>query len=221
MAPRERKPALAALAVLLILLGALGATVMVLRAGDKVSVVEITQNVAAGQPVPESAITEVDISEVDGVDFIRWNQRGDLTTGYVAKTNLEPGSVLSVNMITKKGGPEQQAGKSLIGISVKEGQYPIGLHAGDTVAAYRVGNDVKDSSGTSTSGTGDSGTAGPADTLISDSLVVETNPSASDSSFGGDGSITINVLADNSDAGQLTIAASANEVALVRVPSKN
>jgi len=218
VAPRERKPALAALAVLLILLGALGATVMVLRAGDKISVVEITQNVAAGQPVPASAIAEVEISEVEGVDFIRWNQRGDLTTSYVAKTNLEPGSVLSVNMITRKGGGEQQAGKSLVGISLKEGTYPIGLHAGDTVAAYLVGNDAKDSSSGSTSGTG---TAGSGSTLITDHLVVETNPSTSDSSFGGDGSITINVLADNSDAGPLTIAASANEVALVRVPSKN
>lgn len=219
MAPRERKPALAALAVLLILLGALGATVMVLRAGDKISVVEITQNVAAGQPVPAGAMTEVEISEVDGVDFIRWNQRNDLTTSYVAKTNLEPGSVLSVNMITKKGG-EQQPGKSMIGISLKEGWYPIGLHAGDTVAAYLVGNDAKNSSGGSTSGTG-TDTTGPGNTLISDHLVVETNPSTADSSFGNDGSITINVLADNSDAGPLTIAASAGEVVLVRVPSKN
>lgn len=51
--PRERKPALAALAVLLILVGALGATLMVMRAGDKVSVVEVVAPVAAGNKIPE------------------------------------------------------------------------------------------------------------------------------------------------------------------------
>ena len=46
--PRERKPALAALAVLLILVGALGATMLVLRAGDRIEVVKVTKAIPAG-----------------------------------------------------------------------------------------------------------------------------------------------------------------------------
>ena len=45
--PRERKPALAALAVLLILVGALGATMLVLQAGDRIEVVKITEEIPA------------------------------------------------------------------------------------------------------------------------------------------------------------------------------
>jgi len=220
MAPRERKPALAALAVLLILLGALGATVMVLRAGDKISVIEITENVAAGQPIPESAIREVDISAVDDVTFIRWNQRQNLTTAFVAAGNLQPHSVLTRSMITEKV-QALAPGKSLIGLSLKEGQFPAGLKAGDTVAAYLVGDTTKSSSGTS-SGTGDgTDTTGGSGNLISDHLLVETSPGGSGDSFGGDGSTTVNVLADDSDAGALTSAASNGDVALVLVPSKN
>jgi hypothetical protein len=228
MAPRERKPALAALAVLLILLGALGATVMVLRAGDKISVVEITQNVAAGRPIPQSAIRSVDVSDVSGVTFIRWNQRGNLQSSFVAATNLTPDSVLVRSMITEKG-DALAAGKTLVGLSLKEGQYPDGLKAGDTVAAYLVGNDAKTSTSagsSSTSGSSDSGSSGAdsgsggASTRISAHLVIESM-GGSGSSLGGTDNTSVTVLADDADTGPLTIAASANEVALVLVPNKS
>ena len=222
MAPRERKPALAALAVLLILLGALGATVMVLRAGDKISVVEVTTNVAAGQPIPESAIQQVDISDVPGVTFIRWNQRANLTSGFVAATNLVPNSVLVRSMITDKQ-DALASGKSLVGLSLKEGQYPDGLKAGDTVAAYLVGNDAKTSGSGSASGTGsgsglDSGTG--TSSPIAAHLVIKS-VSGTSNSLGASGNNDVTVLADNSQTSALTIAASANEVALVLVPNKS
>jgi hypothetical protein len=225
MAPRERKPALAALAVLLILLGALGATVMVLRAGDKITVVEITTNVAAGQPIPPGAIRDVDISDVTGMNFIRWNQRANLTSAFVASTNLTPGSVLVRSMIAEKG-DVLASGTSLVGLSLKEGQFPTGLKAGDTVAAYLVGNNAGSStSGSSGSSSGSSGSSGSggsggANTEISDHLVIKSIGGSSDS-FGDSGNVSVTVLADNDATGPLTIAASANDVALVLVPSKN
>jgi hypothetical protein len=221
MAPRERKPALAALAVLLILLGALGATVMVLRAGDKITVVEINTNVAAGQPIPANAIQNVDISNVSGLEFIRWNQRANLTSDFVATTNLTKGTVLVRSMITGKG-DALASGTSLVGLSLKEGQFPTGLKAGDTVAAYLVGNNAGSStSGSSGSTSSSSGsTAGSGNTEISDHLVIKTISTGS-SAFGDSGNISVTVLADNDATGPLTIAASANDVALVLVPGKN
>jgi len=225
VAPRERKPALAALAVLLILLGALGATVMVLRAGDKISVVEITQNVASGEPIPGNAIREVEISDVSDVTFIRWNQRGDLTAHFVAATNLTPNSVLVQSMITQKS-DALAAGKTLVGLSLKPGQFPDGLQPGDTVAAYLVGNDARTSTSSSSgssagsSGSSGSGSGSGGSTLISGHLVIKLMSGGSNSLSGTDNT-SVTVLADDSDAGPLTIAASANEVALVLVPNKS
>ena len=56
--PRERKPALAALAVLLILVGALGATMLVLQAGDRIEVVKITEEIPARPLTPRTLMPE-------------------------------------------------------------------------------------------------------------------------------------------------------------------
>ncbi|MCL2552693.1 MAG: hypothetical protein FWE15_00320 [Actinomycetia bacterium] len=217
MAPRERKPALAALAVLLILVGALGATVMVMRAGNKIEVVVINDNIAAGQPIPMSALKDVEISDVKGIQFIRWGQRNDLTKNYRAATNLMPGTVLTLNQLTK-GQNGLTSGKSIVGLSLKDGQFPDGLKAGDTVAAYRVGNDVsKSSSGSSDGSSGDS--LGGDTSLISGSVIVQ-NVKGSSGDFSS-GNTSVKVLVDSSVAGKLTIAASAGDVALVLVSGKN
>ncbi|WP_245791115.1 hypothetical protein [Actinacidiphila rubida] len=217
MAPRERKPALAALAVLLILVGALGATVMVLRAGNKIEVVAITQDVAAGQPIPQSAIRDIEISDVTDIQFVRWGQRGDLTNNYRAATNLKAGVVLTVPLITK-GNTGLAPGKSIVGLSLKDGQFPSGLNPGDTVAAYRVGIDAT-KSGSSSGSSGGSDSLGSDSSLISDHLIVQTVDTSSGDL--GSGNTSVKVLADSSVAGSLTVAASAGDVALVLVPGKN
>ena len=213
MGPRERKPALAALAVLLILVGALGATVMVMRAGDKVSVVVVTQDVPAGDKIPEAAIKEVMMSDISDnqVHLIRWGQRNDLTSNYQAATNIMAGSVLSESMITAKG-DAVPPGKSIVGLSLKDGQFPDNLDTGSIVAAYRVGTDVATGQSDSTSSTGGSST------LISGHLTVR---SAVGSDGLGSGTTLVNVIVDSADAGALAVAASANEVALVLVPTSS
>ena len=217
MAPRERKPALAALAVLLILVGALGATVMVMRAGNKIEVVQIKGNVAAGQPIPASAIEDVEISDVSSVQFIRWSQREDLSKHYTATTNLLPGTLLTLPMITKGNGG-LAPGRSIVGLSLKDGQFPNGLKAGDTVAAYRVGNDVsKSSSSSGSTGSGDS--LGGDSARISDNVIVQEVKGSSGDFSSGDTSVK--VLVDSDVAGPLTIAAAAGDVSLVLVSGKN
>ncbi len=217
VAPRERKPALAALAVLLILVGALGATVMVLRAGNKVSVVEVTADVAVGDKIPLSAMREVMVADGTDVKYIRWNQRQDLASNWRAATNLTSGSIVVNSMITQKS-EVLAAGKTLVGLSLKKGQFPSGLADGLTVAAYLVGNDVK-SSGDSSGSSGSSGSTGGAEP-ISGNLVIKDIDTGSNSSF-GDGSETITVIADAADAGALATASAAGDVSLVLVPSKH
>jgi hypothetical protein len=216
VAPRERKPALAALAVLLILLGGLGASFMVIRAGNKAGYVEVTQPVAAGDQITEAAIREVMISDDSGLGLIRWEQRGDLIAHYRASVTLVPDSVLSNSMITKKDNV-LTAGKSLVGLSLKDGQFPKdAISVGDTVDAYLVGNDAaKSQSGGS--GSGATAGASPRETLIAGKLIVKSI--STDNSGAGSGDTNVTVIADTSEVGPLTIAASANDVALVRVPS--
>src|SRR5580700_11337568 len=69
-APRERKPALAALAVLLVALGAVAAGFLVINAGHKVAAVEITQEVGQGEQIPASAVQEVEISSNSGLNYV-------------------------------------------------------------------------------------------------------------------------------------------------------
>lgn len=216
VAPRERKPALAALAVLLILVGALGATVIVMRAGNKISVVEVTTQIASGEPIPETAIHEVMISDGSGVDFIKWSQREDLLKHYRAGTNLTKGSLLVTSMITKND-QALTPGKSVVGLSLKDGQFPKGLQPGDTVAAYRVGN-IVGSTSSGKSSTDDSAN----NPLINDHLIIKTIDNSAASSLSGSGNTPVTVLVDTDSAAQLTIAASANQVSLVLVSaSKN
>ncbi|MFI0718787.1 hypothetical protein ACH4UA_10320 [Streptomyces sp. NPDC020939] len=213
-APRERKPALAALAVLLILLGAFGAVLTVVRASHKESYVEITQSVAAGDPIPESAIRSVDLSDDSGLGLIRWEQRGDLLDNYRAAVTLVPDSILSGNMITKKDNVLTQ-GKSLVGLSLQDGQFPRNsLSVGDTVAAYLVGDSATKDSGDDSSSSG-SGGGSQQSTLISNKLIVKSIDV--DTSGNGSGNTYVTVLADTADAGPLTNAASAGNVTLVRI----
>src|SRR5487761_438610 len=61
-APRERKPALAALAVLLIVGGALAVSYLMLTSTKKVAAIAIDQTVGEGQPLALSAMQQVQVT---------------------------------------------------------------------------------------------------------------------------------------------------------------
>ncbi|WP_326690222.1 MULTISPECIES: hypothetical protein [unclassified Streptomyces] len=216
-APRERKPALAALAVLLVLLGALGATVLVMRAGDRVEAVALTQRVPQGQPVPDSAIKSVMVAEDSDVKYVRWEQRG-LLKKYRSATDLVDGTVLVGSMLTKEKGLAR--GKAVVGLSLKNGQYPPRLEEGDTVSAYRVGNREAPSGGGSdddqggTGGSGGSGDGSSADAVLAESARVQTIKKESGGT-GYSGDLPVSIVVDKADVAELTAAASNGEVSLV------
>ncbi|CAL9543285.1 MULTISPECIES: hypothetical protein [Streptomyces] len=209
--PRERKPALAALAVLLILVGALGATMLVLRAGDRVEAIQLTADVKAGDSITQDNIKSVMVNDDSGANFVAWSQRESLMK-LQARSTLYKGTVVVGEMFADKSGMEQ--GKATVGVSLKEGQYPKGLESGDNVAVYRVG--------TKTSGGGDqdggaSGSAGADSSLLVERAVVESaGAGSSDGITSTNLPVTLTVDAD--DAAALAQAASAGEVAVVLIP---
>lgn len=154
VARRERKPALAALAVLLILAGALATLVLVNRSGNRVSAIEMTRTVAAGTTIQAGDMTEVQVAVDDNIHYVLYSQV-DQVVGRSAGTTLVAGSVLVSEML---GSPQQQAlkaGQAMIGFLFKEGQYPVNqLRPGDVVELWQTngGTAVADSGSTGTSG---------------------------------------------------------------------
>ncbi|CAL9461124.1 hypothetical protein [Streptomyces werraensis] len=211
--PRERKPALAALAVLLILVGALGATMLVLQAGDRIEVVKITEEIPAGQAVNDSNTTSVMVAEDPGINYVKWSQL-DALKKLKAVTTI-PGGVVAVGEMFGEEAKVPE-GKALVGLSLKEGQYPAGLKSGATVAAYRVG-------GTSRSGSGDDADGGSAgssggDSVIVDRAVVDYVQDAKGDDLVSSTNLPVTLLVDDAQAAALTQAATNGEVALVLVP---
>ncbi|MEV5425041.1 hypothetical protein AB0K85_19935 [Streptomyces cellulosae] len=211
--PRERKPALAALAVLLILVGALGATMLVLQAGDRIEVVKITQEIPAGQAVNDSNTTSVMVAEDPGIHYVQWSQLAALKK-LKAVTTIPAGVVAVGEMFGEEA--KVPEGKALVGVSLKEGQYPAGLKNGATVAAYRVGGTSRSGSGDDADG-GSGGSAG-GDSVIVDKAVVNYVQDEKDDDVVGSTNLPVTLLVDEAQATVLTQAASNGEVALVLVP---
>jgi hypothetical protein len=144
-AARERKPALAALALLLIVGGALGAAYLVVQNGHRVAAIEITQPLGAGQRIPPGALREVEIAPGAGLGYVPWSEAGQVTQFYAA-TAIPPGTLLSGTMVARAN--NLAAGKAVVGLALKDGQLPDGLQAGDHVDVYEVSDAAQSCPGT-------------------------------------------------------------------------
>lgn len=131
-ATRERRPALAALALLLIVGGALGSGWLALRAGDRADFLQVKEGVALGQQIGEDDLTTVNISD----DFKSGIPAGELdqVVGQYARTPLVEDQVLSRSMISGKNGIA--TGTTQLPIPVGSGDVINGLQSGANVAIY-------------------------------------------------------------------------------------
>jgi hypothetical protein len=215
-APRERKPALAALAVLLVALGAVAAGYLVINAGHRVGAVEITQQVGQGQRIPASAIKEVEIASNSGINYVAW-QYANRVAGVYAAVQIPAGTLLTSAMTTATNNLAQ--GKVQVGLSLKPGQAPANLLIGQSVEAFGVGTGSGcgaaaaggggNGTGGGNSGNG-SGSGGPITTGIIASVIGST------ASNGSTAAVTLAV--PDADAGVLACYASAGDVAIALTP---
>ncbi len=215
-APRERKPALAALAVLLVALGAVAAGYLVINAGHRVGAVEITQQVGQGQRIPASAIKEVEIASNSGINYVAW-QYANRVAGVYAAVQIPAGTLLTPAMTTATN--NLAAGKVQVGLSLKPGQAPANLLIGQSVEAFGVG--TGSGCGAAAAGGGAGGTGGgnggngsgsgvPITTGVIASVVGST------ASNGSTAAVTLAV--PDADAGVLACYASAGDVAIALTP---
>ncbi|TYB48391.1 hypothetical protein [Actinomadura chibensis] len=203
---RERKPALAALAVLLILGGALASAYLVMASGERVSAVRISQPVAAGQQIPASALEEVQVGDT-GIQYISWSERAKVTR-YFAAVPLVKGALLTNAMISPADGPAK--GRLIVGLALKPGQFPSGgLETGKHVTLYAVGG--------GTNGGPRAGTV-----LAQDAIVMAVGGGSGGSGFGGarlrSDQTSVDVAVLPAEAALVTQAASGGTVALALVP---
>lgn len=193
--PRERKPALAALAVMLILGGALATTMLVLNSGNRVSAIRVTQQIGAGQKFTRDALEEVKIADT-GIDFVAWSQREQVLDSFATVTIL-PGTLLT-NQMGVRTSSELGEGKATVGLSLKAGQMPAGVKEGDRVQVIFVPS---------------RSSQGESRVLAANALVFEAGERAKNS---GSGQIT--VVVDAAAAPEIVAAASAGEVAVAELP---
>jgi hypothetical protein len=204
--PRERKPALAALAVLLILVGALGATMLVLRAGERIEVVKVTAEIPAGESVGDK-VTSVLVAEDESINYVLWEQR-DTLKQLKAKSTIYKDTIVMGQMFAE--GQGLPAGKAAVGVALKEGQYPSDIKAGNTVAVYNVdapsGSNDDDSAASASSGG-----------LLVDNAKIQLVAEESDATV-STGNLSLTLLVDQADAAAVAKAAAAGAVAIVHVP---
>ncbi|RBQ17166.1 hypothetical protein DP939_27225 [Spongiactinospora rosea] len=193
--PRERRPALAAVAVLLILGGALATTLLVMRSGDRVSAIRISQQVGAGQAIPISAMEEVQIANT-GIGYVAWVHRQQVTKTF-AKVTLLPGTLLTEQMVVTAS-QELGPGKARVGLSLKAGQLPSGVKAGDRVQIIHV--------------PGRAGDAEPE--VLAQSALVDSVGAAGRSGSSGQVTVIVNSELSPTVAGYATIG----EIAIAELP---
>jgi hypothetical protein len=212
-APRERKPALAALAVLLVALGAVAAGYLVISAGHRVGAVEITQEVGQGQQIPAAAIKEVEIASNSGVNYVAW-QYANRVAGVFAAVQIPAGTLLTPAMTAATN--NLAAGKVEVGLSLKAGQAPANLLIGQTVEAFPVGtgSGCAANGGTANGGGGNGATVGPGVPIATGTIA---SVSGSTSSNGTTAAVTLAV--SSADAGTLACYASAGNVAIALTPA--
>jgi SAF domain len=194
---RERRPALAALAVLLIVGGAFASGFLALQAGNRADFLRLKASVAQGEEITDTDLESVSLPEdMDGV--ISVDDRDDVV-GLHAKAPLLSGTILTEDMVTEDSGiPE---GQVKIAIGVDANDLNPDLQEGAAVTVYATSEEGED-------------------TDDYDATVVSVNTPDGDGGIGGEGGSStaqVLVLMDAVDAQALQPALQDDRVSIGEV----
>jgi hypothetical protein len=121
VAARDRRPALAALALLLVLVGALGSALVVFRSGDRISVLAATHDIRFGQTLSAGDFRTVRVAADSDVPLLRPSQLASLLTER-PRTAVPAGALVSPGMFVT--GPFLPADGVAVGIVVDATRRP-------------------------------------------------------------------------------------------------
>jgi Flp pilus assembly protein CpaB len=194
---RDRRPALAALALLLVIAGGLGAALVVYRTGQKTDVLVATHEIKPGSRITDGDLGVARVSH-DAGSVIKAADRGALVGTYAitdipGDTLLNPGMFQSRDVI-----PD---GALVVGVSVDQDARPAGgVAAGDVVRVFAASKQ-------NNNGNNDQ----PVE-LIAAARVVDVRTTDSG------GATIVSLLVGQDDAEALVVANAAGTIALAELP---
>ncbi|WP_139739027.1 SAF domain-containing protein [Actinomyces wuliandei] len=189
-APRERRPALAALAVLLILGGALLAGMLALRMGQRTEVLAAAVTIEAGQVITQDDLASTLVASDLGT-LVRLDQ-AEQVIGQTARVEISQGQLLDTSQVAEDPLPGE--GRQVVGVALEAGRFPAtGLSPGDVV-------DVVDVNGR--------------DVVVSGAQVLDAVPSSGTEGEWTSGAV-VSVIVDAEDAVELSASAAAGDIAVV------
>lgn len=200
---RERRPALAALAVILILLGAAGSALIALNSGNRSDFVAIgADSLAPGHKLEAKDLSRGDLAGATG-GLIPWSEAnkyiGRYTTSWLYKDQF-----VTPQNFTKDGAKPIPAGGAQIGISLEAGRAPSdGLDVGDIVAVVRVPTANQDS--------------GSPLELVKAAEVTASSGALVDAKTNANTTLNVTVLVPSSDLTSVAAAAAAKTLVLVKL----
>ena len=140
---RERRPALAALAVILILLGAAGSALIALQSGSREGYLTVSKSVQPGQQLSRGDFGRGSIAG-DTRGLIKASRLSEFV-GHYARTRLYKDQYLTTDMLTKTA--EVPSRGAVVGVSLETGRVPSdGLEVDDVVQVIEVPSTTNDGS---------------------------------------------------------------------------
>ncbi len=133
--PRVRLPWLLVTAGLFVLIVMLVLWALSSASG-RTQVLVVIEPVAAGEPIPDSAIGTTGLSNDDGFGRIYVESQRSEIVGAVAIADLEPGDLLGPALVTNA--PDTFTGERLVGAVLRAGRYPEEIQRGDEALAVSI-----------------------------------------------------------------------------------
>ncbi|MCL4448566.1 MAG: SAF domain-containing protein [Actinobacteria bacterium] len=131
----KRSPMTGAVGACIIILCALLGAFIYSKATVQTKVLVASQPIEAGQIVTQSELSTAKITG-KGIPFIPASKI-DSVIGLRAQVSIVPGVPLSLQELG--GGPPLKSGFAVVGLNLKAGQYPVGLHTGNNVIVILTG----------------------------------------------------------------------------------
>lgn len=199
VSPRDRRPALAALALLLVVAGALGAALVVYRSGQRSDVLVAAHEIKPGQKVTASDFDTARVS-ADSGSIVHASAESAYIGSY-ATTDIPAGTLINNQMFqVTKVLPDDGV---VVGVTITDGQAPAGsISAGSVVRAYYVPK-TSSSDAQPTAGT----------VLANAARVVGAHTSQTNNN-----TQTVSLLVSPDEASQLVSASASGSVALAVLP---
>jgi hypothetical protein len=133
--PRQRRPALAAIALLLIVGGALVAGLLAIRMDSRVEVIAVSHTIEPGSQITDGDLVARRIATDNAVSLIGWQYR-DRIVGSYAKGTIYRGMLLDQKMLTTKSPVGQ--GRAIVSVQLNPALAPKELAEGDLVQVVRA-----------------------------------------------------------------------------------